>query len=114
MVAEVYANVGITAAKIAGEDPEIDRVANRLKVLAKSEAARNRKSGEFGDSIIVVRAKGRRGVTDRLVVATDPFAAVKEFGHVIRNEAGGPDLGYVKGLHAMSNAIKRLPEVSGD
>ena len=115
MVAEVYANAGIDAARIAGEDPEMDRVANKLAALIKAEARGHRASGrEFADSIVVRKVRGRRGVTDREVVATDPLAAAKEFGHVIRNTADGPDLGYVRGMFTMARAIAKLPEVPGD
>lgn len=115
MVAEVYANAGIDAARVAGEDPEMDRVASLLARLIKVQARGHRASGqEFADSLMVRRVRGRRGVTDREVVATDPLAAAKEFGHVIRNEADGPVLGYVKGMFTMARAIARLPKVPDD
>lgn len=115
MVAEVYPNAAIDAARIAGEDPEMDLVANKLAALVKAEARGHRASGhDFAESIIVQRVRGRRGVTDRAVTATDPLAAAKEFGHVIRNEADGPDLGYVRGMFTMARAIAKLPEVPGD
>lgn len=115
MVAEVYPTAGIDAARIAGEDPEMDRVANLLKGLIATEARGHRASGHvFAESLVVRRVRGRRGVTDREVVATDPLAAPKEFGHVIRNEADGPVLGYVRGMFTMARAIRKLPEVSGD
>lgn len=114
MVAEVYAGTGLEAARIAGEHPEMDRVAGRLRQLVKAEAARHRDSGAFGDSVIVQRARGRRGVQDRLVTATDPLAAVKEFGHAIRREKGGPPVAIVHGMFTMARAIRKLPEVRGD
>lgn len=115
MVAEVYASAGIDAARIAGEDAEMDRVAGKLAVLVKAEARGHRSSGHiFAESILVRRIRGRRGVTDREVVATDPLAAAKEFGHVIRNEADGPELGYVRGMFTMARAIAKLPGVPGD
>jgi hypothetical protein len=115
MVAEVYADVGIDAARIGGEDPEMDRVANKLAALVKAEARGHRASGRvFAASVIVQRVRGRRGVTERAVVATDPLAAAKEFGHVIRNQADGPELGYVRGMFTMARAIAKLTEVSGD
>ena len=114
MVAEVYKYAGLEAAKIAGQSPEMDRVANELARLVRSEAAKHRRSGDFSDNILVRKVRGRRGVMDREVVADDPLAAVKEFGHVIRNEKNGPELGHVKGQFNMANAIKRLPEVRGD
>lgn len=113
MVAEVYPIAGILAARIAGEDPEMDRVARTLQGLVKSEAAKHRLSGQFGASIIVQRARGKRGVMDRIVVATDPLAAIKEFGHRIVTK-DGDEVGYVKGMHTMAKAIQRLPAVPDD
>jgi hypothetical protein len=113
-VASVNRNAGIEAAKIAGNSSEMDAVAARLVVLVKAEASKHNDSGAFSNSVAAVRARGKRGVTDRLVIATDPLAAVKEFGHVVRREKGGPALGYVPGQHSMGQALARLPAVSGD
>lgn len=109
----VYASAAILAAQIAGESSEMDAVANKLAGLARSEASKVAGS-VFANSIVVQRARGKRGVTDRLVVATDPLAAAKELGHVIRNRADGPVLGRVKGLHPMGKAVAALPEDHGD
>lgn len=109
-MAQIYAGVERTAAQLTARSGEIKTMAKRIQVLAKSIAAASRDSGAFGRSI-VVRAAGRG--LDRVVVATDPLAAPKEFGHIVRNEAGGPALGYVRGLHVMAKTYQRLPEVTG-
>jgi hypothetical protein len=57
--------------------------------------------------------KAGRG-KDRLVVSNDPLGVPKELGHVVRNRADGPVLGYVKGARYMARAIEQTPEVSGD
>lgn len=112
-MADVFANAGIEAARIVGESPEMDRVANaiatrgRARALARGDLA-------FATSIRVVRVRGRRGVTDRVIEATDPLAAPKELGHVIRNEADGPVLGFVPGLRYLGGAVRAMPEVRGD
>ncbi|WP_243063188.1 DUF5403 family protein [Humibacter sp. RRB41] len=112
-MADVDVTAGITAAQIAGESAEMDVVAEELAARAKAEAQKHRDGGAFSSSIIVMKARGKRGVTDRLVAATDPLAVPKELGHVIKNEAGGPVLGYVKGQHSMGKAVASMPVVSG-
>jgi hypothetical protein len=107
-VSTVYKVAAIYAAQIAGESQEMDDVANELATLAKGFAAEHIQDGDFERSIHVERVRGKRGVTDRLVVADDPLAAAKELGHVIRNEPGGPDLGRVKGQHSMGKAVAAI------
>ncbi len=106
-------SAGILAAQVAGDDSEMDRVANELAALARAEASAVAGS-EFASSIEVQTVRGPRGVSDRLVVATDPLAAAKELGHVVRNQPDGPVLGYVRGLHPMAKALAKMPGVSGD
>lgn len=113
-MADVYALAGIEAAKIAGESAEMDAVADELVARAKAEAGKHNDNGTFAASIRKIRARGKRGVTDRLVIATDPLAVPKELGHVVKNESGGPVLGYVKGQHSMGKAVASMPEVTGD
>jgi hypothetical protein len=113
-MASVDVTAGIIAAQIAGESSEMDAVADELAVRAKTEAAKHSDGGTFARSIGVVRARGKRGVTDRLVIATDPLAVPKELGHVVKNEVGGPVLGFVKGQHSMGKAVANMPVVSGD
>jgi hypothetical protein len=99
-VATVYRNAGIEAARIAGNSAEMDRVASKLAALASAQGV---------EPVRVRNVAGRRGVRDRVVESLDPLEVPKEFGHVIRNEAGGPVLGYVQGLHRMQRAWKRMP-----
>lgn len=112
-MSSVNASAGILAAKIASDDIEMDVVAEELATIARAEAAAVA-GHEFASSIEVQRVRGPRGVTDRLVVATDPLAAAKELGHVVRNETDGPVLGYVRGLHPMGKALAKMREVPGD
>lgn len=113
-MAEVFKNAGYEAAKIAGRSPEMDITARKLAGLAREFAREHSDDGTFERSIEVHESRGRNRVRQLLVVATDPLAAVKEFGHVIRNEADGPVLGYVKGQHSMFKAMKAMPEDRGD
>jgi hypothetical protein len=111
-MAEVFASAGIDVARIAGNSSEMDRVAADLARHAKTEAAKHSKDGTFERSIEVVNVPGRRGVRDRLVTATDPLAAIKEFGHTITSD--GAPIGYVPGQHSLRNAINRMPADNGD
>ena len=113
-MADVFPNAGISAAQMAGESAEMDIVAEKLAALARAEAMKHNDSGTFAGSIRVRKVRGKRGVSDRLIEATDPLAAVKELGHAVQNEKDGPVLGFVKGQHSMGNAIRRMPRVSDD
>ncbi|MBN9209353.1 MAG: DUF5403 family protein [Microbacterium ginsengisoli] len=112
-MAEVYANAGIIAAQLAGDSIEMDRIAEDLASRTRANAA-ERGDADYAASVRVTRARGRNGVTDRLVEATDPLAAPKELGHVVRNSPDGPVLGYVRGMRYMSRAVTETPEVRGD
>ncbi len=112
-MASVNITASIVAAQLAGESAEMDAVAEDLAARAKAEAMKHHDSA-FATSIRVVRTPGKRGVTDRLVVATDPLAVPKELGHIIRNQPDGRVLGYVKGMHYMGKAAASMPEASGD
>jgi hypothetical protein len=99
-VATVYRNAGIEAAKIVGNSAELDQVASRLAALARAAGV---------EPVRVRNVPGPRGVRDRVIESLDPLEVPKEFGHVIRNRADGPILGYVRGLHRMQGAWRRMP-----
>lgn len=113
-MADVYVNAGLLAAQIAGDSIELDDVAERVAARGRENALR-RGDTVFAESIVVenVPAAIRRSVRTRVVIATDPLAAAKELGHVIRNETDGPVLGHVAGLHYMLDAMRQMPEDSG-
>lgn len=113
-MADVYANAGLAAAQIAGESIELDLIAEKVRAKAAANALANG-DVDFADSLEVqdLPANIRRSVRTRAVVATDPLAAPKEFGHVVRNEADGPILGFARPLRYLFNATKSLPEVKG-
>lgn len=110
-MADVYANAGLIAAQIAGDSVELDEVAEKLAARGRANALR-RGDTTFAESIEVqnLPANIRRSVRTRAVVATDPLAAAKELGHVIRNETDGPVLGHVAGLHYLLDAMRQMPE----
>lgn len=98
-MATVYRNAGIEAARIAGRSPAMDEAAIKLVALARAQGVEPVRSRNV---------PGPRGVRDRIVESLDPLEAPKEFGHVIRNRADGPILGYVRGLHRMQKAWKAM------
>lgn len=112
-MAQVYRDAGIEAAKIAGESSVMDGVARAIAARARANALA-RGDSTFASSIEVRKVRGRRGVSDREIVATDPLAVPKELGHVIRNQADGPVLGYVKPMRYMRDALEQTPTVNGD
>lgn len=97
-MAQVYKNAGTLAARIAGEDPEMDRVAAATASKARALAAAHKNTGKFAASITTERIKGKRGVTDRAVSATDPAALHIELGHTAKNGR------WVEGLHILGRA----------
>lgn len=80
-MADVYRSAGLEAALIAGVHPEMDRAAERLASVVRSEAAKSVKTGHFLASIKTAAVPGKRGVTDRIVYTDDPNAWSIEYGH---------------------------------
>jgi hypothetical protein len=110
MKSVVYASAGTTAAKVAGEHPEMDAVADRMAAAIVTTAAPHTRTGGFVGSVSVRRVRGKRGVTDRLVEVTDPAAEHIEFGHATRDAVDGDagDLRWIPGLHIVSRAYQGL------
>lgn len=106
MKSRVYANAGVLAAKVAGEDPEMDAVAERVRSAIVAAAAPHTKTGDYVGSVQVSRVRGKRGVTDRLVTVTDPAAADIEWGHL--TPPGGQPRRWVPGLGIVTKALRGL------
>lgn len=91
-MAEVYRDVRVTAAIIAGHSAEMDAAAERGLRIAKRIAAAHRLTGQYMSNLKVVTVPGELGtgrlVSDRLIVADDPGAASIEWGHVARSKDG--------------------------
>jgi len=77
----------------------MDQAATTLAALARAQGV---------EPVRVRNVPGKRGVRDRIVESLDPLEVPKEFGHVIRNRADGPILGYVRGLHRMQKAWRAM------
>ncbi len=106
-MAQVYRAAAIDAAKIAGESATMDAVAGTLMTICQGLAARHSKTGRVAGSFEVGRTPGKRGVTDRLVVNTDPNAVSIEFGHLTRPGAEA-NRTPVAGLRIMTRATGRV------
>ncbi|KQQ22533.1 hypothetical protein ASF48_04945 [Rathayibacter sp. Leaf299] len=118
-MAQVYKSAGITVARMAGRAPAMDFAAAVLAGKAKMNAARARDTGATLAGIQVEDARGRNGVTDRLVVMEGEGALSIEFGHSIlkisRSRGGrraSASVTHVPGKHIMRNALRDMPEVT--
>lgn len=105
-MAQVYKSAGLITAKMAGNNSTaLDVVAAQVRAAALSLAAQHRETGNFANSITAPQVvRGRNGVKDRMVSATDPNALSIEYGHMTRRgQLVGP-LRFVPGLHIMARA----------
>lgn len=77
------------AAKIACQDPLMRAVAEKVLNQIKANAEGSREDGAYIDSLdIVLTPRGRTGITDQRVIARDPEAKAKEYGHFETKEGG--------------------------
>jgi hypothetical protein len=80
-MAQVNKSAGIIAARIAGESSAMDLAALVVLGRVKMVASRYRLTGGYMAALAVSKVRGRNGVKDRLVSATDPAAVSIEYGH---------------------------------
>lgn len=106
-MATVYAGVERLGAYMTAKAGEVDATAKKVKALAEAIAGSTRGTGGRFTRSFKIRRAGRG--LDRVVVNVDPLAAPIEFGHVVRNDADGPVLGYVRGTHVMAKTYQRMP-----
>lgn len=88
----IYKNAGIEAARAAGEHPAMDVQANRVLGLVKGFAAPHQKTRALQGSLSMSRAKGKRGVTDRVIESSDPAILSIEYGHTTKYGTRVPGL----------------------
>ena len=112
-MAYVVKNIGVIVARMAGEDPIMDQVAAKLYALAVAEAERHRLTGSYIRHLKWESTKGKKGVRDRIVLATDPASISIEWGHAVRRKGersdNSPDFEWVPGQHIMGKAIGKIP-----
>lgn len=108
-MAQVFSHAGITAARVAGESPEMDRVAGEIVALSEALAAPHVKTGQYMALFAVERVRGRGGVTDREAYNDDPEALFIEVGHQARPSRTrlGPAR-WVSGLRIMTRAAAQV------
>lgn len=110
-MATVYRDVGTAVARMAGNDSEMDRVANKLYTLAKARAFRHKLTGAYISQLRVKNVPGKKGVRDRMVYAGDKAAMSIEYGHAVRTEGGRNDYNFkwVPGQYILTGAINEIP-----
>lgn len=101
-MAEVYKWVGTGVARMAGNDPEMDRVARLVLYTAKLRARRHRLTGDYLSKLSAKNVPGKKGVRDRMIFAGDKAAYSIEWGHW----AGTT---WVPGQHILGGAVFELP-----
>lgn len=107
MMAEVYKHVPNQVARIAGNDPEMDRVARLVLFIAKNRARRHMLTGDYIGKLKAENVPGKKGVRDRLITANDKAAYSIEWGHwAPRKET---PVTWVPGQHILGGAVGEVP-----
>lgn len=104
-MAQVFKSAAIDAARVAGESPVMDAVAQAIADRARGLAASHNVTGEYLAGIGTARIAGKRGVTDRIAYVDHVAAASIEFGHLTRPGRGGKPQHWVPGLHIFRRAM---------
>ena len=99
MMAEVFKWVGVGVARMAGDSPVMDEVAQSLMAAVLRRAALHRLTGNYIQHLDVRNVPGKKGVRDRIVVATDKAAYSIEWGHYTQSGT------WVPGQHILGGAI---------
>jgi hypothetical protein len=102
-MAQVFKGAGQKVAKLPGLQPVIQSAAMGILARARALAGGQADTTAYMSSLHVVPTPGRRGVTDRLVVAGDPAAVHIEYGHLATRKDGGAT--WVPGQYILTRAI---------
>ena len=111
-MAVVYGWVPNGVARMAGNHPEMDRVAKKLYTLARGRAEAHRLTGAYISQLSVKNVPGKRGVRDRMVFAGDKAAMSIEYGHAVRQNHAGrneSNFSWVPGQYILTGAINAIP-----
>ena len=98
-MAEVYKGVGTKLAKLPGLQPVLQDTAEDIKAKAVALASGHRDTGAYASSLKVQSVPGKKGVTDRLVIADDPASVPIEFGHLTKSGK------WVEGQYILTRAL---------
>lgn len=101
-MAKVYKGAGTSVAKLDGIQPLLDAAAAEILARATSLAASHTATGRYVSSLKVQPTPGKKGVTDRLVVAGDTAAVHIEYGHL----QGDEHPTWVPGQYILTKAIE--------
>lgn len=108
MMAVVYRHVPNQVARMAGLDPEMDRVARLVLFIVKNRARRHQLTGAYMSKLKAENVPGKKGVRDRLITAGDKAAYSIEWGHFAPRK-GDPDATWVPGQHILGGAVGEVP-----
>lgn len=93
-------NAATIAAREASRSPRMDLVAELTRRRIVASARRNQETGDFINSIKVIRDEYRDGIIDRVIYSDDPGAIAIEAGH------RAPDGTLVPGQHHFRNVLR--------
>ena len=102
-MAQIFKNAGTKIARLPGVQPTLDAAAAKILANATALASAHIKTTSYVNSLKVQPARGRSGVMDRLVIATDPAAVHIEYGHLQRSKTGGT---WVPGQYILTRSIR--------
>jgi len=114
-MAEVYGWVPVGVARMAGNDSEMDDVAERLKRIAWTLAIPHIDTTNYISKLRVKNVPGKKGVRDRIVEAGDIAAMSIEYGHAVRINKGDDapansyNFKWVPGQYILTGAINAIP-----
>lgn len=106
----VAKGTGAIVARIVGDSIVMDEVTNEIRenVIAVAVAGNHIDTGNYINELKVLKVPGKRGVTDRLLLAGDIASMSIEYGHsvLIENPShNGADWLWVPGLALMRQGL---------
>ncbi|QGJ94142.1 hypothetical protein QEH32_gp10 [Corynebacterium phage EmiRose] len=100
-MAQVYKGAGTKIAKLPGVQAALSTASGEVLARAQAAASEHVETGGYLSSLEVISVPGKKGVTDRMVVANHPASVAIELGH--RTKSGK----VVPGQHILNKAIGR-------
>lgn len=107
-MAVVYRSAHIEAARLASNHRIMDLLAEQVLSNARSSISMHNKTGNYADHLKIEKLRGPSGVSDRLIVSTDPNVKSIEYGH-FQGAVGEEGRRWIPGLHIMQAAFIGIP-----
>lgn len=87
-----------------------DFINYKCQVLQKKVKSKTPKgpTGKLRRSWRRTKAKEKNGTIQGDVKSSAPHAHLIEYGHVIKNQKGGPELGFVPGRHILQSSVDEM------